>query len=296
MDLPLTHFTRNYGGIQELIYINSLKNDAAFTKKEQKMNEEWVTRVCAACYSGSLDTLKECITSDNVNTMFTYNYFAQTALSLCCIYGREKCVKWLIEQRGAECSKSLITAARHNNITCVAYLLSRSDIDINTEDGHGQTALDVTDHPYILELLLEAGATILRNTFSKYLKVLYRSMRSDDAVTRASECIKVLLQRGVQLKNSILPPHHSHWILKYASGVDKLRIKRAADAGRALLLVLQRKGAPKDMARWCVRKYVMSQWMQFSGVIARKLPDYQGLPPARFYLESAVKKQKVELQ
>lgn len=265
-------------------------------ENEQKMNEEWVTKVCDACYSGSVDTLKECITHDNVNTVVSYNRVTHTALSICCMYDHVHCVKWLIEQRGAECSQSLITAVRYDKITCVAYLLSRSDIDINAE-YYGQTALDVTRHPYILELLLEAGVTILSDTISRYLNVFRRSILfSDYAVTRASECIKVLLQRGLRLNNLKLPSYCPYWVLEYASEIDQLRIERAADAGCALLLVLQHKGAPKDMARWCVRKYVMSQWMQFSGVIARKLPDYQGLSPERLYLESVAKKQKVELQ
>lgn len=195
---------------------------------------KWVYNVHQAAFNGDLDLLKQLITNENVNAYV--NGYGITALQRAC-HGRQlHCIRWLVKD---------MNACMDANVIHTAVL-----------------------HQDVLELLLQLGCQV---DYGCPNTALYMFISESPGWQIH---IKRLMLYGARLENmnkgTVSVPIYA---TVFEMALDTVRRHDAAAAGCALLLVFKLKGAPKDVARWCVRNNVMPRWKQ-CGVIdnLKKVP------------------------
>lgn len=223
-----------------------------------------------ACVNGDLPTLKQLVTPENVNMIFTYSY--KTLVYCCCKNGHLECIRWLIDVCGSIFSDvDLASVCYYGHEECVKYFLHKG-ANVNAlllpykfVFWYQSVFEAAISYPSILKLLLEA------KSYDRYSSVEGRSYALSAAVSicntnlkKIDQSIYLLMQHGTRIdkgkKYFTTSRVHTLFLYTYEEELDD-KHRACIRAARTLTLVLLRWRFPRDIRKKLVNELVLPSWL-----------------------------------
>jgi ankyrin repeat protein len=149
------------------------------------------------------------------------------------------------------------------SIDILKYLISKgADVNYPVFISGGTTLHDRNPYEVILELL-RAGAQVDKANDEGITPLASEisSWESADDIDD-TRVICLLMEHGARVENVKLS-YIPKWIHEHQRDIDNARSDCAAAAHALFWAATRARGAPKDMARWWVRNYVMASWVEW---------------------------------
>lgn len=196
--------------------------------------------VLKALESDLVDMLKQIITRNNVNCVITGLTTSEHAAQLNALL----CLKWLLEDMGANLGASLVFAAVNSNIECVKYLLYRGANPNSTlYNAMSRANVSSLSEYYNISLL----EYVIIRACKKGIDFEYELVA------------RLLIEDGGRVNDYNMFGNEYNLLVKINSNMRTKQIRCKA-VMPTLFFCIRKLGVPRDLVRHLLKNYVAPTW------------------------------------